>query len=70
MYNNRINHLKEMHKVLDEKIAKHEKDHPHSEQMQVQEWKKQKLMLKDEISRLVKLQWEEEHERINIDDDR
>ena len=28
MYENRIKHLKEMHRVLDERIINHEREHP------------------------------------------
>ena len=70
MYENRISHLKEMHRVLDNKITEHEKNHPHSETNSLTEWKKQKLALRDEISRLERLQWEHDHERVDFDDDR
>lgn len=70
MYKDRIAHLHEMHKILDEKIDKHEKNHPYTEQQQVSEWKKQKLSIKDEIVRLTRLQWEEDHERVSFEDDR
>lgn len=52
MYENRIKHLKEAHRVLDDKINAHERDHPGTENQLVHEWKKQKLHLKDEIARL------------------
>jgi uncharacterized protein YdcH (DUF465 family) len=68
MYENRIAHLKESHRVLDEKITLHEKEHPHSESMLVQDWKKQKLMLKDEIRKMERLQWEHDHETVDLDD--
>jgi len=68
MYENRIRHLKEMHRVLDEKINLHEKQHPGTEHNLVVDWKKQKLQLKDEISRLEKLQWEHDHESVDFDD--
>ena len=70
MYENRIRHLKESHRVLDEKITAHERDHPHSENQLVSEWKKQRLAFRDEISRLERLQWENEREYIDYDDDR
>lgn len=56
MYENRIKHLKEAHRLLDDKIAAHEREHPHTESVLVQEWKKQKLQLKDEIQKMEKLQ--------------
>ena len=68
MYENRIKHLKEMHRVLDERIINHEREHPGTESMLVSDWKKQKLVLKDEIRRMEKLQWEYEHETIDFDD--
>jgi len=70
MYENRISHLKETHRVLDQKIADHEKQHPHTESTLVTEWKKQKLALKDEIRRLERLQWEYDREHLDLDDDR
>jgi len=70
MYEGRIAHLKESHRVLDQKITAHEREHPHSETNLVTEWKKQRLALKDEIKRLERLQWEHDHERVDFDDDR
>lgn len=59
-----------MHRALDVKIAEHERNHPHSQEQLLHEMKKQKLIYKDEIARLERLQWEEAHERIEMDDDR
>ncbi len=70
MYENRIRHLKDMHRILDNRIAEHERNHPHSSEQRLHEMKKQKLIYKDEIARLERLQWEEDHERVNLDDDR
>ena len=70
MYENRIRHLKDMHRVLDNKIAEHERNYPHGQTQLVQEMKKQKLIYKDEIARLEKLQWENDHEHVDMDDDR
>lgn len=56
MYENRIKHLKESHRVLDDKINAHEREHPGTESQLVHDWKKQKLQLKDEIVRLEQLQ--------------
>jgi hypothetical protein len=69
MYEGRLKHLKESHRVLDEKITAHEREHPHSESQLVQEWKKQKLVLKDEIRRLERLQWEHDHDSVDFEDD-
>ena len=63
---NRIRHLEEMHRVLDLKIAEMEA-HPHVDEQKVAEYKKQKLKYKDEISRLMRQDWEEKHERLPED---
>ena len=68
MYENRIKHLKEMHRVLDVKITNHEQQHPGTEHIQLVEWKKQKLQFKDEIRRLERLQWQHDHEVVDFDD--
>jgi uncharacterized protein YdcH (DUF465 family) len=70
MYENRIKHLEELHRVLDKQITEMERDHPHVAESKVAEMKKQKLQLKDEISRLQRLQWEHNHETLDYDDDR
>lgn len=70
MYEGRIKHLKESHRVLDDRITAHEREHPHAEETLVHDWKKQRLALKDEIRRLEKLQWEHEHESVDLGDDR
>jgi uncharacterized protein YdcH (DUF465 family) len=70
MYENRIRHLEEAHRVLDKNIADMERNHPHVEEKKVAELKKQKLQLKDDIARLYRLQWEHDHEHIDMDDDR
>lgn len=70
MYKERIKHLTESQRVLDERITAHERDHPGTENQTVQEWRKQKLAFKEEIRRLEKLQWEHDHETVNFDDDR
>lgn len=67
-YKGRIKHLEEMHKLLDKQIAEMQTNHPHVDETHVADLKKKKLQLKDEISRLNKLQWEEDHERIGYDD--
>jgi uncharacterized protein YdcH (DUF465 family) len=58
MYENKIKHLKELHRVLDDKIFYHERNHPYSHVYELAELKKQKLLLKDEIMKLEKLQLE------------
>lgn len=69
MYEGRIKHLKESHRVVDDRIIAHEREHPGTETQLVQEWKKQKLLLKDEIRRLERLQWEHDHDSVDYDDD-
>lgn len=64
-YKNRIKHLEEMHKVLNKQIDDIERNHPHVATDNLTSLKKQKLQLKDEISRLNKLQWELDHETVH-----
>jgi hypothetical protein len=68
MYKEKIKHLEEMHRVLNIQIDDMERDHPHVEVTKLAEMKKQKLALRDEISRLNKLQWEHDHERVDLGD--
>jgi len=70
MYENRIKHLKESHRVLDDRIDRHEREHPGTESQLVHDWKKQKLALKDEIRRMEKMQWDHDHNSVDFDDDR
>lgn len=70
MYKARIEHLTEAHRVLNKQIDDMERNHPHVEVEKLAEMKKRKLLFKDEIARLNKLQWEYEHETIHGDDDR
>ena len=49
MYENRIKHLEEMHRVLDKKIDTLEKNGLY-EDLHLEELKKQRLHLKDEIA--------------------
>lgn len=69
-YEARILLLEKLHKELDDEIDKMERNHPHVEEYRVHELKKKRLACRDELSRLRKLQWVEEHERIELDDDR
>ena len=66
MYKAKIQHLEEMHRVLNKQIDDMERNHPHVEVDKLTEMKKQKLRIKDEISRLNKLQWEHDHERVDF----
>lgn len=68
-YKGRIQHLEEMHKALNKQIDDMERNHPHVEVNKLANLKKQKLQIKDEISKLTKLQWEEDHERVGYGDE-
>lgn len=67
MYETRIKHLEEMHRVLDNKIESLEKTGIYEDHA-LQNLKKQKLQLKDELRRLNRLQWENDHETVHIDE--
>ncbi len=69
MYKHRIKSLEESHRALDNQINTMEKTGNFKDEV-LSEMKKKKLAIKDEISRLTKLQWEHEHERVDFDDDR
>lgn len=69
-YRERIRHLEQLHEELDREIDKMEKNHPHVEEVRVHDMKKKRLQYRDELSRLRKLQWEDDHERVDFDDDR
>ncbi len=69
-YAGRIKHLEDLHSKLNKEIDDMEKNHPHVDESRVAEMKKQRLAYKDELSRLRRLQWEWEHERVDFDDDR
>lgn len=68
-YKNRINHLEEMHKLLNKQINEMQTNHPGVDVEHLAELKKKKLQLKDEIGRLTKIQWEEETQRIGYGDE-
>lgn len=69
-YEARIKHLEQLHEEINQEIDKMEKNHPHVEETRVHDMKKKRLQYRDELSRLRKLQWEEDHERVEWDDDR
>ena len=68
-YKSRINHLEEMHKLLDKQINEMQTNHPGVDVEHLAEMKKKKLQLKDEIGRLTKMQWDEETQRTGYGDD-
>ena len=67
MYENRIKHLEESHRVLDKQINQLLATGVFDD-TKIQEMKKQKLQLKDEIRRLTRLQWEHDHETVHLDE--
>lgn len=69
-YRERIRHLEQLHEEIDREIDKMEKNHPHVEEVKVHDMKKKRLAYLDELSRLRKLQWEEDYERVDFDDER
>lgn len=69
VYRSRIQTLEESHRILDQQIEKLTKLGTYTDD-QLSEMKKRKLMFKDEIKRLTRLQWEEDNERVDLDDDR
>ena len=66
MYKNKIKQLEESHKVLNKQIDDMERNHPHVEAEKLSEMKKRKLLIRDEISRLNKLQWDHDHESVDF----
>lgn len=70
MYKAKIKQLEESHRVLNKQIDDMERNHPHVDVTTLADMKKRKLMIRDEIGRLNKLQWDYEHETIHGDDDR
>ena len=67
MYETRIKHLEESHRVLDKQINQLLSTGVF-EDTKIQEMKKQKLQLKDEIRRLTRLQWDHDHETVHFDE--
>jgi hypothetical protein len=68
MYKAKIKQLEESHRVLNKQIDEMERNHPHVEVEKLTEMKKKKLLVKDEISRLNKLQWDHDHETVHGDE--
>lgn len=68
-YRNRIETLTESHRLIDKTIAELEKN-PDSDALKISELKKKKLQYKDELRRLERLQWENDHESVDFGDDR
>jgi len=68
MYKTKIKQLEESHKILNKQIDDMERNHPHVEEAKLAEMKKKKLLIKDEIARLNKLQWDHDHEMVHGDE--
>jgi len=68
MYEAKIKQLEESHRVLNKQIDDMERNHPHVEESKLAEMKKKKLLIKDEIARLNKLQWDHDHESVDLGD--
>lgn len=68
-YKGRIKHLEEMHRLLDKQINEMQTNHPGVDVEHLAKLKKKKLQTKDEISRLSRLQWEEDTQRTGYGDD-
>ena len=66
MYLNRIKHLEEMHRILDKKIDVMEKTGTF-EDNQLHEMKKQRLLYRDELAKLRRLQHDIDQE-VGYDD--
>jgi len=69
VYEGRIKHLEEAHRVLNKQIDTLEKNGLY-EDLKLEQLKKQRLLFKDEIAILKRKQWEHDHETVNFDDER
>jgi hypothetical protein len=68
-YKGRIQHLEEMHRLLDKQINEMQTNHPGVDVEHLAELKKKKLLIKDEINKLTKLQWDEDTQRTGYGDE-
>ena len=68
MYENRIQHLQEMHARLDKQIDGLEST-GRFDDVHLMELKKQRLALRDQISELQRRQWEHDHEYVESGDE-
>ena len=67
-YRSRIQTLTESHRLIDEQITTMEKNN--ADEFKISEMKKKKLQYKDELRRLERLQWENDHDTHDFNDDR
>ena len=65
-YKNRIETIKQSIKLLESRIYSYNEYDAET----VFDMRRQVLILSTELNKLTKLQWEEEHERVNFEDDR
>ena len=65
-YKNRINTIKQSIALLESRIYSHNEYDAGT----VFDMRRQALILSTELNKLTKLQWEEDHERVNFEDDR
>ena len=65
-YREQIRKLTVSHNALDTEIKRLEM--LSADQDRITELRRRKLMFKNELSKLHKLQWEEDHERVKFDD--
>lgn len=66
MYKQRIQQLEEAHKLLDKQIDTIVASGSYTDEA-VNELKKKKLLYKDEIRRLNRLQWDHDHNTVDFD---
>jgi hypothetical protein len=64
-YKNRIETIKQSIKLLESRIYSYNEYDAET----VFDMRRQVLILSTELNKLTKLQWEEEHERVNFEDD-
>lgn len=69
MYEDKIKHLEEAHRVSNQKIDTLEKNGLF-EDIKMQKLKKQRLLFRDELAILRRKQWEHDHETVDFDDER
>jgi hypothetical protein len=67
MYQTQIKQLEQEHTDLDKKIDTAEKTGIY-EDMRLQEMKKRRLLVRDQLRDLRRKQFEHDHERVNFDD--
>ena len=58
-----------MHKLIDKQINEMQTNHPGVDVEHLADLKKRKLQYKDEITRLTRMQWEEDNERVGYGDE-